>query len=85
MGGNVSNQVGPLSDEEAHQIKILTNFSIEEILSCYEDFVKVRNFEYFMCYVLNYFELTIFKVDKILFSYVDFIKVKLLKHWQISN
>jgi len=40
MGGNVSNQVGPLSDEEAKQIKILTNFSIEEILSCYENFVK---------------------------------------------
>ena len=44
MGGNVSNQVGPLTDKEAHQIKILTNFSIEEILSCYEDFVKVRLF-----------------------------------------
>ena len=46
MGGNVSNQVGPLSDEEANQIKILTNFSIEEILSCYENFVKVRLFNF---------------------------------------
>lgn len=40
MGANVSNQLDSLSAEEADQLKMLTNFSPQEIQSCYVDFIK---------------------------------------------